>query len=175
MAHESFEDPEIAALMNEHYVPVKVDREERPDVDAVYMDAVTAMTGHGGWPMTVFLTPTGEPFYAGTYFPPRARGELPGFPDVLVAVSQTWRERSDDVRHQASAVLAPDRADARAPPWVTPRGPDGRRLCCRAGCAHQAVRLRAGWLRCRPQVPPEHGAGVPRAPPRAHRDRRMRC
>ncbi len=106
MAHESFEDPEIAALMNEHYVPVKVDREERPDVDAVYMDAVTAMTGHGGWPMTVFLTPTGEPFYAGTYFPPRRRGELPGFPDVLVAVAQTWRERSDDVRQQATAVLS---------------------------------------------------------------------
>jgi uncharacterized protein len=105
MAHESFEDPEIATLMNERYVPVKVDREERPDVDAVYMDAVTAMTGHGGWPMTVFLTPTGEPFYAGTYFPPRRRGELPGFPDLLVAVSQTWRERSDDVRHQAAAVL----------------------------------------------------------------------
>ncbi len=105
MAHESFEDPEIAAIMNERYVSVKVDREERPDVDAVYMDAVTAMTGHGGWPMTVFLTPEGEPFYAGTYFPPRRRGEMPGFPDVLMAVSGTWRERSDDVRQQASEVL----------------------------------------------------------------------
>jgi len=106
MAHESFENPDIAALMNEHFVSVKVDREERPDVDAVYMDAVTAMTGHGGWPMTVFLTPDGEPFYAGTYFPPRRRGEMPGFPDVLRAVSGTWRERADDVRQQATAVLA---------------------------------------------------------------------
>ena len=105
MAHESFEDPEIAAIMNERYVSIKVDREERPDVDAVYMDAVTAMTGHGGWPMTVFLTPEGQPFYAGTYFPPRRRGEMPGFPDVLMAVSGTWRERSDDVRHQATEVL----------------------------------------------------------------------
>ena len=106
MAHESFENPDIAALMNEHFVSVKVDREERPDVDAVYMDAVTAMTGHGGWPMTVFLTPEGEPFYAGTYFPPRRRGEMPGFPDVLRAVSGTWQERADDVRQQATAVLA---------------------------------------------------------------------
>jgi uncharacterized protein YyaL (SSP411 family) len=106
MAHESFENAEIAAVMNEHFVPVKVDREERPDVDAVYMDAVTAMTGHGGWPMTVFLTPDGEPFYAGTYFPPRRRGDMPGFPDVLKAVSATWRDRAGDVRQQATAVLA---------------------------------------------------------------------
>ncbi len=105
MAHESFEDPGIAELMNARYVSVKVDREERPDVDAVYMDAVTAMTGHGGWPMTVFLTPSGEPFYAGTYFPPRRRGELPGFGEVLTAVSEVWRERPDDVRAQASDVL----------------------------------------------------------------------
>ena len=105
MAHESFEDESIAAVMNERFVSVKVDREERPDVDAVYMDAVTAMTGHGGWPMTVFLTPQGEPFYAGTYFPPRRHGETPGFPEVLVAVSDVWRERPDDVRQQASQVL----------------------------------------------------------------------
>ncbi len=105
MAHESFEDQEIADLMNERFVAIKVDREERPDVDAVYMDAVTAMTGQGGWPMTVFLTPEGKPFYAGTYFPPHRRGEMPGFPDVLVAVSNTWRNRSDDVRQQASSVL----------------------------------------------------------------------
>jgi uncharacterized protein len=105
MAHESFEDDEIAALMSERFVCVKVDREERPDVDAVYMDAVTAMTGHGGWPMTVFLTPTGEPFYAGTYFPPRARGGMPGFREVLTAVSDTWRTRAGDVQRQASEVL----------------------------------------------------------------------
>jgi uncharacterized protein YyaL (SSP411 family) len=106
MAHESFEDESIAAVMNERFVSVKVDREERPDVDAVYMDAVTAMTGQGGWPMTVFLTPQGEPFYAGTYFPPTSRGGQPGFVEVLVAVSDIWRERTDEVRSQASQVLS---------------------------------------------------------------------
>ena len=105
MAHESFEDDELAAAVNDGFVAVKVDREERPDVDAVYMDAVTAMTGHGGWPMTVFLTPDGEPFYAGTYFPPRRRGEMPGFGEVLAAVSAIWHERNDDVRQQAAQVL----------------------------------------------------------------------
>ena len=83
MAHESFEDPETAALMNELFVNVKVDREERPDVDSLYMDAVVALTGSGGWPMTVFLTPEGEPFLGGTYFPPEPRHGLPGFRHVL--------------------------------------------------------------------------------------------
>jgi uncharacterized protein YyaL (SSP411 family) len=106
MAHESFEDPELAAVMNERFVSVKVDREERPDVDSVYMDAVTAMTGQGGWPMTVFLTPSGEPFYAGTYFPPARRGQMPGFVEVLVAVSDTWANRADEVRAQAASVIA---------------------------------------------------------------------
>src|SRR3546814_6221063 len=77
MAHESFEDEATAAVMNQHFVNVKVDREERPDVDAVYMEAVQAMTGRGGWPMTVFLTPDGRPFYGGTYFPPRRHGQTP--------------------------------------------------------------------------------------------------
>src|SRR5438270_2308611 len=85
MAHESFEDPEIARVMNDGFVCVKVDREERPDIDAIYMDAVQAMTGQGGWPMTVFLTPSGEPFFAGTYFPPSDRHGLPGFARVLAS------------------------------------------------------------------------------------------
>src|SRR5215218_8813446 len=106
MERESFEDEATAAQMNELFVCIKVDREERPDLDAIYMQATQAMTGHGGWPMTVFLTPQGEPFYAGTYFPPRRRGEMPGFPEVLVAVSDVWRERPDDVRQQASQVLS---------------------------------------------------------------------
>ena len=93
MAHESFEDPETAALMNERFVNVKVDREERPDVDGIYMDAVVALTGSGGWPLTVFLTPEGEPFLGGTYFPPEPRHGLPSFPQVLVAVSELYRER----------------------------------------------------------------------------------
>src|SRR5262245_16544443 len=82
MAHESFEDPDIAALMNELFINIKVDREERPDLDSLYMIAVQMMTGHGGWPMTVFLTPEGKPFYGGTYFPPADRGAMAGFPRI---------------------------------------------------------------------------------------------
>src|SRR5438876_9677100 len=105
MAHESFEDEGIARVMNEHFVCVKVDREERPDLDAIYMDAVQAMTGSGGWPMTVFLTPDGEPFYAGTYFPPEDRHGLPGFPRLLLTLAETWRERRDDVLSQSARVV----------------------------------------------------------------------
>ncbi|WP_240760322.1 thioredoxin domain-containing protein [Phytoactinopolyspora endophytica] len=97
MAHESFEDESVAAYLNEHFVPVKVDREERPDVDAVYMEAVQALTGQGGWPMTVFLTPDGKPFYAGTYYPREPRHGMPSFPQVLAAVMEAWRERRDAV------------------------------------------------------------------------------
>ena len=91
MAHESFEDPETAALMNELFVNVKVDREERPDVDSLYMDVVVALTGSGGWPMTVFLTPESEPFIGGTYFPPEPRHGLPSFAQVLRQVSELYR------------------------------------------------------------------------------------
>src|SRR6478672_5826817 len=87
MAHESFENQATAALMNERFVNIKVDREERPDLDAVYMQSVQAMTGHGGWPMTVFLTPEGVPFYGGTYFPPEDRPGMPSFQKILTAVS----------------------------------------------------------------------------------------
>jgi uncharacterized protein len=93
MERESFEDAETARLMNEHFVNVKVDREERPDVDQIYMEAVQAMTGHGGWPMTVFLTPEGAPFYGGTYFPPVERHGMPSFRRVLTAIADAWRER----------------------------------------------------------------------------------
>ena len=99
MEHESFEDDETAALMNERFVNIKVDREERPDVDSLYMDAVVALTGHGGWPMTVFLTPEGEPFLGGTYYPPEPRHGLPSFRQVLVAVSDAYRDRRGDVAH----------------------------------------------------------------------------
>ncbi len=101
MAHESFEDDDTAALMNRLFVNVKVDREERPDVDGVYMDAVQAMTGHGGWPLTVFLTPEGKPFYGGTYFPNEARHGMPSFRDVLHAVDEHWRDHRDDASAQA--------------------------------------------------------------------------
>ena len=97
MERESFEDPEIAALMNELFVSIKVDREERPDVDSIYMAAVQALTGQGGWPMTVFLTPAGDPFYGGTYFPPDDRGGLPAFPRVLRSISDSYRSNRSEV------------------------------------------------------------------------------
>ncbi len=97
MAHESFEDAETAALMNAHFVNIKVDREERPDLDGIYMQAVQAMTGSGGWPMSVFLTPDLRPFYAGTYFPPAPRYNMPSFKDVLNGIARTWREERDEV------------------------------------------------------------------------------
>jgi len=104
MERESFEDPEIAALMNRHFVCVKVDREERPDVDQIYMQAVQSMTGHGGWPMTVFLTPEGEPFYGGTYFPPVERHGLPGFPRLLQALAEAWANRRGEVTASARQI-----------------------------------------------------------------------
>ncbi|HUT21038.1 MAG TPA: thioredoxin domain-containing protein, partial [Anaerolineae bacterium] len=93
MAHESFADRDTAALLNEHFVSIKVDREERPDLDRIYMAAVQAMTGSGGWPMSVFLTPDGKPFYGGTYFPPQPRHGMPAFAQVLAAIAQAWRAR----------------------------------------------------------------------------------
>ena len=104
MAHESFEDDETAAYLNEHFVSVKVDREERPDVDAVYMEAVQAATGHGGWPMTVFLTPDAEPFYFGTYFPPAPRHGSPSFRQVLQGVHQAWTDRREEVTDVAGKI-----------------------------------------------------------------------
>ena len=101
MAHESFEDPDIAAQMNELFVNVKVDREERPDVDEIYMEAVQAMTGQGGWPMTVFLTPDGRPFFGGTYFPKARRGGMISFPELCARIDELWRTRRDDIDAQA--------------------------------------------------------------------------
>ena len=120
MAHESFENAATAAVMNELFVNVKVDREERPDVDAVTMEATVGMTGSGGWPTTVFMTPDGKPFYAGTYFPPEPRHGMPSFDDVLRAVSQTWRERRGDVERQASRIDDALRSMAQAPPSTEP-------------------------------------------------------
>ena len=105
MAHESFENAATAAVMNENFVNIKVDREERPDLDSIYMDAVVSLTGHGGWPMSVFLTPDGTPFYGGTYFPPVARGGLPAFADVLRGVHQAWDQRREAVLKGGKEVL----------------------------------------------------------------------
>ena len=110
MAHESFEDPATAAAMNELFVNVKVDREERPDVDAVYMEAAQAVSGQGGWPMTVFLTPDGKPFFAGTYFPPKSMHGRPGFVELLQAVDEAWRSRRAEVEDQASHLTESVRA-----------------------------------------------------------------
>lgn len=106
MEHESFENEEIAKLMNDNFVNIKVDREERPDLDQIYMNAVQMMTQHGGWPMTVFLTPEGVPFYGGTYFPPEDRYNMPGFPRVLLGVADAYRSRPDEVTETAVSILA---------------------------------------------------------------------
>jgi uncharacterized protein YyaL (SSP411 family) len=105
MEHESFEDPETAAVLNQNFVPIKVDREERPDVDSIYMGAVQAMTGHGGWPLNVFTDPDGVPFYGGTYFPPEPRHGMPSFRQVLEGVSEAWRTRRDEIRSAAPRTI----------------------------------------------------------------------
>jgi uncharacterized protein YyaL (SSP411 family) len=118
MERESFENPEIAGVMNEHFVNIKVDREERPDLDQIYMNAVQAMTGHGGWPMSVFLTPALEPFYGGTYFPPSDSRGMPGFPRVLLGVHRAWEERRDEIVSSAAEMTQRLRAmgDVSSPP-----------------------------------------------------------
>jgi uncharacterized protein YyaL (SSP411 family) len=120
MEHESFEDTATATVMNERFVNVKVDREERPDLDAVYMEAVVAMSGHGGWPMTVFLTPAGEPFYGGTYYPPEPRHGMPSFHQVLDAIDEAWRERPEDVARSAGQLVEAVRRSAELRPSSEP-------------------------------------------------------
>jgi uncharacterized protein YyaL (SSP411 family) len=120
MEHESFEDEETARVMNDRFVCIKVDREERPDLDSLYMDAVVSLTGQGGWPMTVFLTPEGEPFFGGTYYPPEARYGLPSFRQVLGAVSDLYRERRRDVATAAEQLVGSLRASAELRPSADP-------------------------------------------------------
>jgi len=104
MAHESFEDPTIAAIMNEHFINIKVDREERPDLDSIYMSATVAMSGSGGWPMSVFLTPDLRPFYAGTYYPPEPRYNMPSFRDLLTSIVNAWKNERDEIFRVGSQV-----------------------------------------------------------------------
>jgi uncharacterized protein YyaL (SSP411 family) len=120
MEHESFEDDETARLMNELFVNVKVDREERPDIDSIYMDAVVALSGSGGWPMTVFLTPAGEPFFGGTYVPPESRHGMPAFRDVLRGVDEAWRERRGEVDRSARNLADHVRSATRLRPSADP-------------------------------------------------------
>jgi uncharacterized protein YyaL (SSP411 family) len=123
MAHESFEDAETAAIMNEHFVNIKVDREERPDLDSIYMDAVVSITGRGGWPMSVFLTPDGLPFYAGTYFPPTDRYGTPAFKGVLLSVARAYRERRQEINQwneQFRTHLDQGLEPSGSPAWLAP-------------------------------------------------------
>jgi uncharacterized protein YyaL (SSP411 family) len=113
MAHESFENAYIAKLMNEHYVNIKVDREERPDVDAIYMDAVVGITGSGGWPLTVFLKPNGEPFFGGTYFPPEPKKGMRGLGEMLLTLSNAWKEKRDEIDKSATGLTEHMRSGAR--------------------------------------------------------------
>jgi uncharacterized protein YyaL (SSP411 family) len=141
MAHESFEDAEVAKRLNDRFVAVKVDREERPDVDAVYMAATLAMNGHGGWPMSVFLTPDGRPFFAGTYFPPADRHGLPGFARLLDAIAEAWRDRRAEVERQADA-LARAAADQAAPTFPEPTpAAEGYRARLRGAVSELAARF----------------------------------
>ena len=154
MAHESFEDAVTAAQMNEHFVCIKVDREERPDVDAIYMDATQALTGHGGWPMTCFLTPVGQPFYCGTYYPNRPLQGMPSFRQVLEAVSQAWVDRRDELTNAGADVVRLLGERAAVPTEQTP--PD-------------ADILEAAVASLRSDFDPTHGGfgGAPKFPPSA--------
>jgi uncharacterized protein YyaL (SSP411 family) len=116
MERESFEDPQVAALMNERFVCIKVDREERPDVDAIYMDAVQALTGHGGWPLNAFLTPAGVPYYAGTYFPPQPRPGMPSWSQIVVGVADAWVEQREEIEEAGRRILPRLAGAARMPP-----------------------------------------------------------
>jgi uncharacterized protein YyaL (SSP411 family) len=152
MEHESFEDAETAAVMNEHFVNVKVDREERPDLDAVYMEAVVAMTGQGGWPMTVFLTADGEPFYGGTYFPPEPRHGLPGFRQVLEALAGAWRDRRAELARSAAQLVEAVRHSSTLQPSTDPLTESVLAAAAR-GLRHGFDPRWGGWGRA-PKFPP---------------------
>ncbi|MDX6670610.1 MAG: uncharacterized protein QOI91_973 [Solirubrobacteraceae bacterium] len=152
MERESFEDPEVAAYMNERFVCVKVDREERPDVDAIYMDAVQAMTGRGGWPLNAFTTPEQVPFYAGTYFPPQTRGGMPSWMMVLEGVAKAWDDRRDEIRAGGGRIVERLSGGARLSPSsqpIEPRAVDEAVAALRA--AYDAVN---GGFGGAPKFPP---------------------
>jgi len=153
MEHESFEDEATADLMNEHFVNIKVDREERPDVDHIYMNAVQMLTGRGGWPMTMFLTPEGKPFYGGTYFPPQDRHGLPSFRKLLVAVSQAYRDKPDEVQKTVTQLMAAlQGVDARQP---SANLPDATWVSSAAAALERAYDQTHGGLGQAPKFPNE--------------------
>jgi Protein of unknown function, DUF255 len=143
MAHESFEDEATAAYLNEHFVSIKIDREERPDVDAVYMNATQAITGHGGWPMTCVLDHDRVPFFAGTYFPDGPRQGSPSFRQVLEALSDAWRNRGDDVGQTAEEI----RRHLQAPGALPTGSPAIARTSCCVSCAPRRMASPARWTR----------------------------
>lgn len=150
MAHESFESEAVAAALNPHFVCIKVDREERPDIDAVYMAAVQLLTGRGGWPMSVFLTPALEPFFAGTYFPPEPRHGMPSFPQVIAAVAAAWRERRESVAKQAAEITA---AIARPPAAAGGPAPDATLLDAAAAALARGYEPAYGGFGSAPKFP----------------------
>src|SRR4051812_37238187 len=166
MERESFEDAETAALMNERFVCVKVDREERPDVDALYMDAVQAMTGHGGWPLNVFLTPEQAPFYGGTSFPPQARMGMPSWRQVLGAVAEAWDTQREEIRAQGDSVAPRLAGGALLTPSEQPL--EGASLDDAGAVLRQGFDSVNGGRGGPPEVPPAPGLHVlfaPRGPP----------
>ena len=171
MERESFEDAETAALMNEQFVCIKVDREERPDLDSIYMEACQAMTGQGGWPLNVFLTPEQVPFFAGTYFPPESRMGMPSWRSVLEAVAEAWDERRDEIRRRRRA----DRASACSGGALLEPSEEPTSTRQRSTRAVETLRTqlrpRPRRLRRRAQVPARLRARVPAAPRRDRDDR----
>src|SRR5215216_3679835 len=152
MERESFEDPQVAALMNEHFVCIKVDREERPDVDAIYMDAVQAMTGRGGWPLNAFLTPDGVPFYAGTYWPPEPRHGMPAWSQVLAGVAEAWTKQRAEIEETGRRILprlAGAAALAASEDELDPAGPDQAVATLRRGYDFE----RGGFSASAPKFP----------------------
>jgi uncharacterized protein YyaL (SSP411 family) len=152
MERESFEDPEVAALMNERFVPIKVDREERPDVDGIYMEAVQGMTGHGGWPLTAFCDSEGVPFYGGTYFPPEPRQGMPSFRMVLEAVAESWGSQRERIAESAERIRAQLGAVARASPSAEPVGPEILEGAVQR--LRMAADMRNGGFGAAPKFPP---------------------
>ncbi|MGP4112540.1 thioredoxin domain-containing protein [Streptomyces sp. 4N509B] len=152
MARESFADPDTAAYLNEHFVSVKVDREERPDVDAVYMEAVQAATGQGGWPMTVFMTPDAEPFYFGTYYPPEPRHGMPSFPELLRGVHDAWSERRGEVAGVAARIAG--ELAGREVPYEAPAPPGAEDLAAAVAALELEYDATHGGFGTAPKFPP---------------------
>ena len=163
MERESFEDESVAGLMNERFVCVKLDREERPDIDSIYMEACQAMTGSGGWPLNVFLTPEQVPFYAGTYFPPEPRQGYPSWSQVLLAVADAWDERAGEIRAGGGRIAERLRGGALLEPSAEPLA--GAALDQAVAGLRELHDPRARRLRRRTEVPARVRRGAP-APPR---------